>query len=145
MKAKQLLLIAATTLCLSGIVSTAFAQDDGDDGHVFAVSTYQWPFDNLEDIFALMEETQSLVDENEYMLSRKVLTHEWAGDFSVMMIVEYASLADISNAQERGTELFNAKYPDEAEREARGEQFGALTGTSMHVDNILRGNPALAK
>ena len=145
MKAKQLLLIAAATLCLSGVSSTAFAQDDGDDGHVFAVSTYQWPFNNLEDIFTLMEETQSLVDENEYILSRKVLTHEWAGDFSVMTIVEYASLADVDKAQERGTALFNAKYPDEADREARGEQFAELTGTSMHVDNILRGNPALAK
>ena len=145
MKAKQLLLIAAATLCLSGVSSTAFAQDDGDDGHVFAVSTYQWPFNNLEDIFALMEETQGLVDENEYILSRKVLTHEWAGDFSVMTIVEYASLADVDKAQERGTALFNAKYPDEADREARGEQFAELTGTSMHVDNILRGNPALAK
>ena len=145
MKAKQLLLIAAATLCLSGVSSTAFAQDDGDDGHVFAVSTYQWPFNNLEDIFTLMEETQSLVDENEYILSRKVLTHEWAGDFSVMTIVEYASLADIDKAEERGTALFNAKYPDEADREARGEQFAELMGASMHVDYILRGNPALAK
>ena len=145
MKAKQLLLTAVTTLCLFGASVTAFAQDDGDDGHVFAVSTYQWPFNNLEDIFALMEETQGLVDENEYILSRKVLTHEWAGDFSVMTIVEYASLADIDKAEERGTALFNAKYPDEADREARGEQFAELMGASMHVDYILRGNPALAK
>ena len=145
MKAKQLLFIAAATLCLSGVSSTAFAQDDGDDGHVFAVSTYQWPFNNLEDIFALMVETQGLVDENEYILSRKVLTHEWAGDFSVMFVVEYASMADVDKAQERGTELFEAKYPDEEDREARGDKFTALTGTAMHVDNLLRENTALTK
>jgi len=145
MKIRQLLLIAVTTLCLCGLFGTAFAQDDGDDGNVFAVSTYQWPFNNLDEIFALMEETQDLVDENEFILSRRVLSHEWAGDFSVMTIVEYASLADIDKAQERGAELFNAKYPDEEVREARGDQFAALTGTAMHVDNLLRGNPALDK
>jgi hypothetical protein len=62
-----------------------------------------------------------------------------------MTIIEYASLADIEKAQERSTELFNAKYPEEAEREARNENFSALTGTAMHVDSILQENPALTK
>jgi hypothetical protein len=145
MKTKQWLLTAAATLCLAGLTGTANAQDDDDDGHIFAVATYQWPFNNLEEIFALMEETKDLLDQNEYVLSRKVLTHEYAGAFSVMTIVEYASLADIDKAGERGNELFEAAYPDEKDREARGEKFAALTGTGMHVDSIVRENAALTK
>ena len=145
MKAKKLLLIVAATLYLAGVSGIAHAQDDGDDGHVFTVSTYQWPFNNLEEIFAMTEENQDLVEQNEYILSRKILTHEWAGDFSVMFIVEYASLADVDKAQERGTELFEAKYPDEEDREARGDKFAALTGTGIHVDSLVRENVALTK
>jgi len=145
MKIKQWLLIATATLFLASLSGTANAQDDGEDGHIYAVATYQWPFNNLDEIFALMEETKELLDQNEYVLSRKVLTHEYAGAFSVMTIIEYASLADIDKAGDRGNELFEAAYPDEEDREARGEKFAALTGTSMHVDNILRENAALTK
>lgn len=145
MKTKQLLLIAAASLCLAGVPGTANAQDDGNDGHVYSVSTYQWPFENLEEIFAAMEEDQDLVEQNEYILSRKILTHEWAGNFSVMFIIEYASMEDLGKSQERGTELFEAKYPDEEERDARGDRFTELTGHTMHVDNIVRENTALTK
>ena len=65
MKIKQWLLIAAATLCLAGFSGTVNAQDDGDEGHIFAVATYQWPFANLEEIFALMEETKDLLNQNE--------------------------------------------------------------------------------
>jgi len=145
MRIRQILFMALSAMCLSGVCGTAYAQDDDDDGHIYTVSTYKWPFNNLEEIFGLMEETQDIVEKNEYILSRKVLTHYWAGEFSVMTIIEYASLADIEKAQERSTELFNAKYPEEAEREARNENFSALTGTAMHVDSILQENPALTK
>mgnify|MGYP001827708873 FL=1 len=144
MNPRNLVLITAATLCVSGMSITANAQDD-DARHVFAVSTHQWPFENLEEIFALMEEPKELVEQNEHILSRKVLTHEWAGDFSVMFIIEYASLADIDKAGERRNELFEAKFPDEEEREARNDKFAALTGSAMHVDYLLRGNPSLDK
>jgi hypothetical protein len=145
MKLKASLLVAAATLSLAGLSGTVNAQDDSDDGHIFVTSTMQWPFANLEEIFALMEETQELLEENEYVLSRRVLSHEYAGAFSVITVVEYASLADIDKAQERGNELYEAKYPDEKVREARAEKFSALRGHGLHVDNILRDNPALAK
>lgn len=145
MKPKQLLLIAAATLCLAGLSGTASAQDESEEGNIFVVSTLQWPFGNLEEIFALMEETQGLLEQNEYVISRKVLTHQYAGAFSVMTITEYASLADIDKANDRGSELFLAAYPDEEEREARGEKFAELAGAAMHVDSILQDNPALSK
>ena len=145
MKIKRWFLITATALCFAGASGIANAQEDGDEGHIFVVSTQQWPFSNLDEIFALMEETQELVEQNEFVLSRKVLTHEYAGAFSVMTILEYASLADIDKASARGNELYQAKYPDEKDREARGEKFTALTGDGLHVDNIVRENAALSK
>jgi hypothetical protein len=175
MNTKKLLLVAAATLCVAGLTGTANAQDESEDGHIFVVSTLQWPFNNLEEIFIaglsgtanaqdesedghifvvstlqwpfnnleeifdLMEETQGLLEQNEYVLSRKVLSHYYAGAFSVMTITEYASLADIEKAGDE------AAYPDEEDRQARGEKFAALTGAGMHVDSILQENPSLSK
>jgi hypothetical protein len=119
MNTKQLLLVAAATLCIAGLSGTANAQDESEDGHIFVVSTLQWPFNNLEEIFDLMEETQGLLEQNEYVLSRKVLSHYYAGAFSVMTITEYASLADIEKAGERGNELFEAGV--NGRRDARGQ------------------------
>jgi len=144
MKTRQVL-FAITALCLATIFGTAYAQDDDDDGNIFVVSTLQYPFDNLDEIFALMEETKELLDQNEFVLSRKVFTHLYAGNYSVMTITEYASLADIDKAGARGTELFQEKYPDEAERDARGEKFTALVGAGLHNDDIVQENPALTK
>jgi hypothetical protein len=144
MKTRQVL-FAVAALCLASVSSTAYAQDDDDDGHIFVVSTHQWPFDNLDELFTMMEETQELVEQNEFVLSRKVLTHFYAGAFSVMMIVEYASLADIDKASARGDELFEEEYPDEADRDARGEKFTALVGAGLHEDNIVQENTALSK
>lgn len=144
MKTSQMLFTIAA-LCLACVSSTTYAQDDDDDGHIFVVSTHQWPFDNLDEIFALMEETQELVEQNEFVLSRKVLTHLYAGTFSVMTIVEYASLSDIDKAGDRGDELYREKYPDEADRDARGEKFTALVGAGLHDDNIVQENTALSK
>ena len=109
MKTKQVFLVLAA-LCLAIVSSTAYAQDDDDNGTIFVVTTNQWPFSNLEEILALMEETHELVEQNEFILSRKVLTHFYAGAFSVMTINEYASLADIDKAADRGNELFLEKY-----------------------------------
>ena len=145
MNAKHMLL-AGAALLLTITPGTLQAQmDDDDDGHFFAVSTFQWPFNNLDDIFEMMEENQELVEQNEFILSRKVLTHSWAGAFSVMIIREYASFGDVVKAQARGTELREAKYPKERDRDARDKKFAALAGDRMHIDNILQEKTKLTK
>ncbi len=145
MNAKHILLLAGTALLLATAPNNLHAQDDDDDGHIFAVSTFQWPFNNLDDIFEMIEENHELTEQNEFILSQKVLTHQWAGAFSVMFIVEYASFEDIAKAQQRGTELFEAKYPDEEDRDARNKKFADLAGDGMHEDSILQENTSLAK
>ena len=144
MKTKQVFLVLAA-LCLVIVSSTAHAQDDDDNGTIYVVTTNQWPFSNLEEILALMEETHELVEQNEFILSRKVLTHFYAGAFSVMTINEYASLADIDKAADRGSELFLEKYPDEEERDARAEKFIALSGAGLHEDSIVQEYAPLTK
>ncbi len=141
----KMLVLASAALVLAATSGTLLAQDDDDDGHIFTVATYQWPFNNLDEIFEIIEENQELTEQNEFILSRKVLTHMWAGAFSVMFINEYASFEDIAKAQKRGTELYEAKYPEEEDRDARDEKFSALVGNGMHEDNILQENAKLAK
>ncbi len=145
MNARHILLLAGATLLLAITPGTSQAQDDDDDGHIFAVSTFQWPFNNLDEIFEIIEENHELTKQNEFILSQKVLTHMWAGAFSVMFISEYASLEDFAKAQKRDTELFEAKYPEEKDRDAREDKFAALAGDGMHEDNILQENTKLAK
>ena len=145
MNAKHILLLAGTALLLAATPDTLQAQDDDDDGHIYTVSTYQWPFNNLDDIFEIIEENHELTEQNEFILSQKVLTHMWAGDFSVMFIAEYATFEDIVKADKRGDELFEAKYPDEEDRDARRDKFAALAEHRMHKDNILQENTKLAK
>jgi hypothetical protein len=140
-----MLLLAGTALLLATAPDNLHAQDDDDDGNIFTVSTYQWPMNNLDDILEMREENHELTEQNEFILSRKVLIHQWGGAFSVMDIIEYASFEDIAKAQQRSTELFEAKYPDEEDRDARNKKFADLAGDSMHEDNILQENTSLAK
>jgi hypothetical protein len=145
MNAKHMLLLAGTALLLATAPDSLHAQDDDDDGNIFTVSTLQWPFNNLDDIFEMLEENHELTEQNEFILSQKVLVHQWAGAFSVMFIAEYASFEDIAKAGKRDDELFEAKYPDEEDRDARQDKFAALAGHGMHEDSILQENTSLAK
>ncbi len=145
MNARHTLLLAGAALLLASTPGTLQAQDDDDDGHIFTVSTFQWPFNNLDDIFEMIEENHELTEQNEFILSQKVLTHVWAGDFSVMFITEYATFEDIAKADKRDTELLEAKYPKEEDRDARDKKFAALAGDNIHKDQILQENTKLAK
>ena len=141
----KMLVLAIAALLLTITPDTLQAQDDDDDGHIFTVATYQWPFNNLDDIFKMMEENHELTKKNEFILSQKALAHYYGGAFSVMFINEYASFEDIDKAVKRDTELFRAKYPKEEDRAARAKKFAALAGGGMHEDHILQENTKLAK
>jgi hypothetical protein len=55
-------LLAGAALLLASTTGTLQAQDDDDDGHIFTVSTFQWPFNNLDDIFEMIEENHELTE-----------------------------------------------------------------------------------
>jgi hypothetical protein len=154
MKAINVVLSVGMAFAMTNLASVAQAQEAPavaqaeeavEDGNYYTVSMYQWPFDNMDDIFEALEEDNDLLEQNEFLLSHKVLSHAWAGDFSVMIVNEYASFDDIAKWQKRGTELYEAKYPDKEAREARDKMFGDLQGSGMHIDSIVQGNPKLTK
>jgi hypothetical protein len=152
MKAVNIVLSAGMAFAMANFATIAQAQEAPAvaeaaevEGNYYTVSMYQWPIDNLDDIFAAQEEDKDLLEKNEFILSHKVLSHAWAGDFSVMIVNEYASFGDIAKWQKRGTELYEAKYPDEKVRDARDKMFSDLQGSGMHIDNIVQGNPQLTK
>ena len=47
MNTRHMLLLAGAALLLVITPGTSQAQDDEDDGHIFTVANYQWPFNNL--------------------------------------------------------------------------------------------------
>jgi len=145
MKTKITWLALAALMLITAPFQILAQEEEEEEGHFFSVSTYNWPFNKTEEIFEIMAEDKDIVDQNEFILSRKVLSHAWAGNFSVMIILEYASFEDVTKSQARGNELFEAKYPDEADREARGDKLSTLTGSGMHNDDIVQDNPSLTK
>ena len=142
----KIFFIALTALALMIGPAQVFAQDaEEEEGNYFSVSTYNWSFDTLDELIELMEEDNDVIAQNEFILSRKVFRHAWAGEYSVMIILEYASFGDVTKAQDRGAELYEAKYPDEEARDARDDKFLALQGHGMHNDDIVQGIPSLTK
>ena len=145
MNARHMLLAGAAMLLAIAPRTLQAQMDDDDEGHIFTVTTVQWPFNNVEDILEFIEEDHELTIQNEFILSQKTLRHRWAGAFSVMFVTEYASFGDVVKAQARNIELTEAKYPKEKDRDARDKKFAALAGGRMHKDNILQEYTKLAK
>jgi len=144
MKISNFVRYIVVALLLLGPVSIP-AQEEEERGDFYTIATYTVPFDQLSDYQSLLEEDMDLVEANEFILSRKVMFHQWAPDWSVVVITRYASFEDIAAAQERATELREEKYPDEEEWLERWARWNELTMGGMHVDAIVREVPSLTK
>ena len=131
------MLIAAIAIALLSMPASVSAQDDEPEGHIFAISTFKVSFEDLEDLYEMWEEDMDLVKDNEYILSQKVLTHQWGPDWSFMIISEYATFADIANSDTRNDELFEAKYKKEKDRDARNAAFAKFHIRDDHEDAIV--------
>ena len=94
-----------------------FAQEQEEEGNVYAISTWKIRFDQRDDFLEIMEkEAKPIYTQNEHVISMKVFTHLWGEDWMVVVIGEYESMAGIEAAQKKATELFEQKYPDEKKR-----------------------------
>ncbi|MFC2088777.1 hypothetical protein ACFLSX_04175 [Calditrichota bacterium] len=122
----------------------AFAQEQEEEGNVFAISTWKLRFDKVDDFLEIIEkEMKPIYIQNEHIISLKVFTHLWGGDWMVVMIAEYESLAEIEAAQKKSTELLKQKYPDEKKlNEVNDKRRKLIIG---HTDNIVREVPNLRK
>jgi hypothetical protein len=124
--------------------SAVFAQEQEEEGNVFAISTFKIRFDQRDDFLKYIEtENKPIYDQNEHIISFKVLTHLWGEDWTVVTISEYKSMAAIEAAQEKTRELFKQKYPDEEEREKMyNKRRSMIMG---HTDNIVQEVSKLSK
>ncbi len=139
------LLITMIATALLAIPATLSAQDDEPEGHIFAISTFKVSFEDLEGLYEMWEEDMDLVKDNEYILSQKILTHQWGPDWSIMIISEHATFAEVDAAQKRTTELFEAKYKKEKDRDARNAAFAKYHLRDGHSDAIVQENLKLTK
>ena len=123
---------------------TVIAQEQEEEGNVYAISTWKIRFDQVDDFLDIMEkEMKPIYTQNDHIKSMKVFTHLWGEDWMVVMIAEYESMAEIDAAQKKTNELLKQKYPDEKERgELSDKRRKLIMG---HTDNIVREVPNLRK
>ncbi len=86
-----------------------------------------------------------IVEKNEFIISEKVMTHIWGPGWTIVIITEHKEFGDVLKAQSRGTELYEEKYPNEKDREARDDAFAKFGIGIGHVDAIVQDNPKLSK
>ena len=121
-----------------------FAQEQQEEGNVFAISTFKIRFDQRDDFLEYIEtENKPIYDQNEHIISFRVFTHYWGEDWTVVTISEYENLAAIDAARKKTRELFKQKYPEEKERKEMYDKRRKLI--MGHTDNIVLEVPNLAK
>jgi hypothetical protein len=121
-----------------------FAQEQEEEGNVYAISTWKIKFDQIDDFLEFMEkESKPIYTQNEHVKSMKILRHYWGDDWTVVMIAEYESLAGIEAAEKKADELLKQKYPDEKKREEVIDRRRKMI--MGHTDNIVREVPHLRK
>lgn len=143
MKIRQItiLLLSLAFFCGSSVL---FAQEEEEQGHVYAISTWKVRFDQLEEFLDLWEkENHPIAMQNEYILSTKVLTHLWGPDWSIVTITEYEKFEDIAAAWKKFNELFEKKYPNKNQRDKLQKKMRSYS--LAHTDAIVQEVPKLTK
>jgi len=140
-------LVAALAVCFLLSNTSAFAQEEEEDGHIFTISTWKAskiPEDGSRaERDSLLMISVELTNMNPKYLSAKVLRHSWGSDFrDWVFITEYATWADIEEAGNIDEENFKKKWPD---KEWRGylRTFGKYFTT--HSDEIYTELPKYRK
>ncbi len=143
MKARRLVILSLGLAFFCGS-SVLFAQEEEKQGHVYTISTFKVRFDQVEEFLDLWEKENHPIEmQNEYLISQKVLTHLWGPDWSVIVIAEYETFADIDKAWKRETELLEEKYPSKTQRDRITNKF--LSYRMGHWDAIVQEVPKLTK
>ncbi len=135
-------LIAATLFVAPTALS---AQDAEPEGHFFTISTYTVSFSDLTELSEMWEEDMDLTRDNEFILSSKVMVHQWGSAWSYMTIEEFANFSDINAAQKRGTELYQAKYKEGKVRDDRNAAYAKFNIADGHADTIVKESLKLTK
>ena len=97
----------------------------------------------IDEYMKYLKENKLLWNEADELLSTQVLRHWWAGNWNVVLIWEWESLAKMEAGLEHIAKLTEKKYPDKKVRKERSQK--AMSMVMGHWDDICRGVPSLTK
>ncbi|MCH7676556.1 hypothetical protein IH879_16645 [candidate division KSB1 bacterium] len=144
MKLKQSILFTLTLTFLTVTSSFVLAQEQEEEGHVFTISTWKVKFGQVNKYLDLLKEFRHPeVEQNEFLISRKVFRHHWGPDWNIVIIQEFEDLASIDKYQKRNQELRKKMHPDKTERDKIAKQLQELR--LAHTDAIVTEVPKLRK
>ena len=132
---KNLIVLVALVVSLTG---TILAQENR--GNIVVVTNLQTKanpngsiaeFDSLNQLY-----TDKVIKKNDLILSTKTLRHFWGNDNTDFLVMyEVKSWEDITKANEKNDELFEAAWKTEDERKAFWKAWNAYF-TGRHSDEI---------
>ena len=125
------------------LASLVSAQDNEPKGNVVSMSYYNIKYDMIDEYMDYLEENKQLWDKVDEILSIRVLRHWWAGNWNVVIIRDWKSLASMETGLEQVTKLTKEKYPDKEVREKRSNK--AMSMVMSHWDDICRDVISLTK
>ena len=120
------------------------AQEEKEEtGHLYDMSTYKVPFDELKRVLELWEEMwKPVYTKNQHVLSFRAFTHQWGSDWAILLVVEYESLSAMEAAQSRAQEIRKEMFADDKWQAAVNEVQEESAG---HTDDIVKEVPSLRK
>jgi hypothetical protein len=124
------------------------AQEEGEEGHLFYVMTFKgvMPEDGSEEErdALLKEYIEAVTKKNEKIISEIYLVHYVGSDDRDWVVVtEYATWADMGEADKISEELIEKKWPDKKERDEFLKKLGRYF--PGHSDEIYTELPEFRK
>jgi len=127
--------------------NSVFAQMEEEQGHIFVVTTWKTVMPeggSAAERDSLLTELFNARKSNPKVLSQLELQHHWGNDSRDWVVVtEYASMADIDEADKMNQELDRKKWPDDKKRAKFWKAIGKYF--DYHSDEIYMEMPELRK
>jgi len=128
---------AVICVCLTLLIGPVVADEHTEDeAHVFSMQTFKIKWSDIDSYLEVYDrEWMPLVKQNEFILSHNIYEHAWGPDWTLLIVEEYRSMADLAKAREKLDELWQAKYPDASDRNAADREFDKYV--NGHFDSIV--------
>jgi hypothetical protein len=132
-----------TLIALSFTAPNIYSQDK-PASHIYEMNFLTFSYDQMEEFMQLYETVGKPLDEqNEYIISTKILRHVSGPSWNLCFVTEYKDLEAFSMAQKRGDELFEKMFTDKSKRDEVSKKYSSyLRG---HTDALVRDSPKLEK
>jgi hypothetical protein len=142
MKTKFSILLFTLT-ALFFITPNIYTQDK-PASHIYEMNFLTFSYDQMEEYMQLYETIGKPLDEqNEYIISTKILRHFSGPSWNLCFVTEYKDLDAFSAAQKRGDELFEKMFTDKTKRDEISKKY--LSFLRGHTDALVRDSPKLEK